>query len=428
MKSTKPRSLPAGGVVVNRWLHGVLCLFLILVGFPSGCSQNLPPADFSGKTPIVRVLILQNQSSVTINASEPPSVRSVSEVTIRRVELPEATPIQLTRTPQGWQLGAVTLEDKDFTLIPAVEGSVSINGHAYRGRYHFVARAGGMFDVVNDVDVEGYLKGVVAREMLPNFAPEAYKAQAVVARTYALYQSQMKSPGSRFDLYGDDRDQVYGGISSESAKSREAVEQTHGMVVVYGPPNQEKIFKAYFSSCCGGIGQSAADAFGDPPSVPLSAQAVGTLCSESPRYSWPTITLTKTELTRRLKLYGQKHNRPEKDMAPLNRLDIAAMNTLGRPVKFVATDAHGRRYNYTGEEIRNAVNTDIPANMPHTKLFSSLFQLQNDAATVSFTNGHGLGHGVGMCQWCAQRRAEMGLKFTEIVLDSYPQSKMVTAY
>jgi hypothetical protein len=62
-------------IIGNRWLHGILCCLLMLVGFPSGCSQDIPPSDFSGKTPIVRVLLLQNQTSVLISATDPPSAK-----------------------------------------------------------------------------------------------------------------------------------------------------------------------------------------------------------------------------------------------------------------------------------------------------------------------------------------------------------------
>jgi stage II sporulation protein D len=414
------RSLPT-----SRWFNILLCLLLLAIGFPSGCSQPVKPADFSGKTPLVRVLILQNQSRVTLTASEMPSIRLISDVSSRRVDLSPDSPVALTCSPQGWQLGSAPLGTGEFVLTPAAEGSVAVSGHAYRGRFRFIPRSNTTFDVVNDVDVEGYLKGLLARELFPTFADETYKAQAVVARTYALYIKQTHSPGSDYDLFSDDRDQVYGGLSAETTKAKDAVEATRGIVAAYGPPGQERIFKAYFSSCCGGRGQSAAEAFGDPVIPPLSAQAVGALCSESPRFNWPTITLSKVELTRRFKHFGQLHNLAEKDIATISRIDIMSINNVGRPVMFTITDNRNRRFAINGEELRRAVNTDAT---PGTKLYSSLLQPLNDPTQIRFTNGHGLGHGVGMCQWCAQRRAEMGLGYEQIVMLAYPESKLVKAY
>ncbi len=114
----------------------------------------------------------------------------------------------------GWQIGNASLGSGEMMLDPAVEGSLSVGSGKplpYRGRFRFVASAGDRFDVVNDVDVEGYLKGVLAKEMLHNWQLEAYEAQAIVARTYALYEARTGPPGRPFDLYPDQRSQVYGG-------------------------------------------------------------------------------------------------------------------------------------------------------------------------------------------------------------------------
>jgi stage II sporulation protein D len=409
----------------SRWFHIAFCLLLLAVGFPSGCSQDAKPPDFSGKTPIVRVLLLQKQSSVSITDTVAPQIRTLGESSYREFPLSPGSSGTLVSTASGWQLAGVTLGTGELIVLPTAEGSVAVNGHAYRGRFRFVPKSDGTFDVMNDVDVEGYLKGLLARELFPTFAEEAYKAQAVVARTYALYIKQTSSPGSNFDLYSDERDQVYGGIAAETAKAVQAVEDTRGMVAAYGPPDQERIFKAYFSSCCGGKGQSAYEAFGDPIIPPLSAQANGTLCSESPKYSWPTVTVSKAELTRRFQHFGQLHNTAEKDIPMVARIDIMSINNVGRPVMFTITDIRGRRFAINGEDLRRAVNTD---STPKTKLFSSLFQLDNEPTEIRFINGHGLGHGVGMCQWCAERRAELGMGYQEIVLLAYPQSKLVKAY
>ena len=104
---------------------------------------------------------------------------------------------------------------------------------------------------------------------------------------------------------------------SWAAKSRRAVEDTAGIVVAYGPPGEEKIFKTYFSACCGGITQSAADAFGEAYVVPLSDQDVQGLCRQAPRFNWGPIEISKAELTRRLRLYGQRRDRGVRSMAEL---------------------------------------------------------------------------------------------------------------
>jgi stage II sporulation protein D len=407
-------------------LHCVVALLMLAIGFPSGCSQDQTPrSDFSGKTPLLRVLIFQSLNGVRITAASPPSIRMAGGPSAQPVDLPADTPVMLSISPSGWQLGSAGLSPGEFTLLPATDGSVAFNGHAYRGRFRFVPKPGGQFDVINEVDVESYLRGVLAGEMFSTFADEAYKAQAVVARTYAIYEKQMHTAASDFDLYADERSMVYGGVSAETPKSLRAQQATRGLVVAYGSPGSERIFKAYFSSCCGGAGQSAADAFGDPDIPPLSATSTGSLCANSPRYNWPPVTISKSDLTRRIVHYASLHNMPEKDMAAVASINILSMNNVGRPVLFTITDVKNRRYAIVGEELRRAINTD---STPTTKVWSSFFQIDNGPREIHFINGRGFGHGVGLCQWCAQRRAELGMGFEQIVTLSYPRSTIVKAY
>ena len=405
-----------------------ILLALLCALLPCGCSSSpdLKPADFSGHTPIVRVLILQGITSVELTATRPPIVTTFSVPSPHRLDVAPATPVPLTLSPVGWRLGNVIVGTGEMQIQPSGEGTVAFDRQSYRGRFRLVPTGPARFDVVNDVDVEGYLKGVLPRELKRFWNDQTYKAQAVVARTYAIYELKAASSASHYDVFDDQRSQVYGGIGAESAKARDAVDATAGWVVASGPPGQERIFKAYFSSCCGGIGQSAADAFGDPPSEPLSEQAVGTLCSESPHFSWGPVVVSKADLTKRFRHFGAIRKRAEKDMADVVRIDVAVNNKVGRPVRFVATDAKGAHYFWTGEELRWAVNTDATDT---TRLMSSLLQIDNSQpGIIRFTNGHGMGHGVGLCQWCAQRRAELGMRYDAIVLSAFPNSKLIRAY
>jgi stage II sporulation protein D len=409
-----------------RWFHCLVAVLMLAIGFPSGCSQEDPQRpDFTGKTPLLRVLIFQSLNGVRLTATSPPSIRAAGSSSDQPVDLPASTPVMLSISPTGWQLGSAGLPPGEFTLIPATDGSIAFNSRAYRGRFRFIPRPNGQFDVIDDVDVESYLRGVLAGEMLPNFADETYKAQAVVARTYAIYEKQMHSSASDFDLYADERSMMYGGLSTETPRAIRAQADTRGLVVAYGSPGSERIFKAYFSSCCGGAGQSAADAFGDPDIAPLSALSTGTLCANSPRYSWPPVTISKSDLTHRIVHYATLHSMPEKDMATIASINILSVNNVGRPVLFTITDVRNRRYAIVGEELRRAINTD---STPTTKVWSSYFQIENGPRDIRLVNGHGFGHGVGLCQWCAQRRAELGMQFEQIVTLSYPRSTIVKAY
>jgi len=426
-----------------RWRPLLAMALLIALAFlPTGCippdnstavesdtpQQQPVTATLPPVAPTVRVLLLERQSSIQLAAMQPPVITTENPPGPRRLDLPSGAPATVALASGAWSINGMPVGAGSLTIDPATDGSVTVNGHQYHGGYRLVPTTTSTFDVVNDVNVDDYLKSVLSSELPPKWLDETYKAQAVAARTYAIYCAKIGRPNDVrpwFDLFSDQRSQVYGGVAAETDRSRAAVDATLGMVVAYGPAGHEKIIKAYFSSCCGGVGQSAADAFGDPPSVPLTEHACGTLCSASPHYDWPPFVISKSELTRRLQTFGEQQNRAEKNLATVARLDIFSYNPLGRPVKFVITDIRGRRLLISGQDLRLAINADAA---PGKGLLSSYCQVENDPTVIRFVNGHGSGHGVGMCQWCAERRAEMGMKYDQIVDAAYPGAIVLRAY
>jgi stage II sporulation protein D len=430
-----------GRIVPHAWALLVLPALL----WPLGCGRKDKQRSLEG-VPVVRVRLMANEPVVTLTASRSPTAWPGS-ARQRRLELPRNTAVPLKHTATGWLVGDLSIGGTggELTIQPDGDGTVSINGVAYRGRYRFVPSAApatpptaipagatapapstqpvsGGFDVINDVDIDSYLKSVVSKELLWNWHDEAYRAQAIVARTYALYQWAATGGTGTFDLYDDVRSQVYGGIRAESGKSREAVDATARVVLAHKTDDGYRIFKAYFSACCGGITQSAADVFNEPYVRPLSARYVGPLCNASPRFNWGPVVLTKADVTRRLRIWGKLRQHPLKDVGEVTSIEVLGSNEFGRPTRFLVTDAAGTRFALTGEEIRWAINS------AGVVLNSSFFKPVNEQDVIRFAEGHGWGHGVGMCQWCAQGMAEDGAPHEVIVLNSFPGAKLVRAY
>lgn len=404
----------------------ILLIFFPLFAWPSGCAQQSGRYAPAAGTPTVRVLILENQQQVNVSATAMPTIHVGPQGPAQQLQFPAGMSVPISLTPAGWQIGSAQLGIGELLLDQAVDGSVRIDKHAYHGRYRFVPVAGGRFDVINDVDLDGYLQGVLRSELFANWHDEAYKAQAIVARTYALFEARTDGVGRPFDVYSDQRSQVYGGIDAETPRSREATEATAGIVVAYGSIGREVIFKAYFSSCCGGISQSAADAFGDDNIPPLTDQNRGKCCNDSPKFNWGPIAIPKAELTRRLRAWGVWRKQPFNNIAPVERIEISETSRFGRPTRFIVTDARGYRYSIRAEDLREAINTD--AGPTGVKVFSSFFKPVDHGTDILFTEGHGYGHGVGMCQWCAEHQAAQGWNDEAIVLSAFPGAKLVRAY
>ena len=91
----------------------------------------------------------------------------------------------------------------------------------------------------------------------------------------------------------------------------------------------------------------------------------------------------------------------------------------------VLTDARGARYSLTSEEARWACNAD--ANGGPT-LLSGFFKPVNEPDAIRFVDGHGFGHGVGLCQWCTSALSDRGMAHEDIVRHAYPNAVLVRAY
>lgn len=366
-------------------------------------------------------------------------VSTASDPTQRQLRFPPGVGVPTSLSAAGWKIGsgAVSLGLGDLVLRPSVEGSLIVNGEPYRGTLRLVSVGGGKFDVINELDVDGYLKGVLPKELYANWHPQTYRAQAIVARTYALYEARTEGSNRYWDLYPDQRSQMYGGLRAETTASRSAVDETSGIVLVYSPdPNVTgRIFKAYFSSCCGGVTQSAADAFpGDPLIPPLIAQSVGPLCNAAPKFNWGPVAIRKDELTRRFHAWAERKARldgrvrPEATIGTIERIEVANSNIFSRPTRFLVTDARGVQYSMSSEELHSAADADAPTAGP--QIYSTFMKVDNEPGSdsIRFVDGHGNGHGVGMCQWCAQTRALAGLSHEEILAAAFHQSRRARAY
>jgi stage II sporulation protein D len=149
----------------------------------------------------------------------------------------------------------VTFASEDETNAP-----VRFNDKPYRGRLEVFSNPRGTLTVVNVLNLEDYVRGVVPNELSPGGYPaiEALKAQAVAARTYAVRNmNQFAADG--FDLLPTTRSQVYGGLSTEHPLSTRAVDETRGLVATY----KNEPINALYTSTCGGRTEDVENIFNE---------------------------------------------------------------------------------------------------------------------------------------------------------------------
>ena len=239
----------------------------------------------------VRILLSEGTRSVRISSSAPFTVR-------------DATGTTYDLGPGNHVLGArlrVTLADGTRMALPGplvfMPGSaaLSVAGQPYRGSLE-VAVVRGRLRAINIVGLDAYLLGVVPREVPSRWPAEALKAQAVVARSYAL---AVRKRGRPYDLYADVRSQVYGGMAAEQSATSAAVRATSGEIVLYAG----KVATTYFFSTSGGRTADIADVWNSAP-VPYLVSVPDPYDSISPHHTWGPLPLTPTRLARTLRARG----------------------------------------------------------------------------------------------------------------------------
>lgn len=141
----------------------------------------------------------------------------------------------------------------NYAVIKPASGFISVKGRWYRG-FFIVYNLNGTLTVINHVDIEDYIRGVVPSEMPSRWCYEAHKAQAIAARSYALANIG-KRASLGYDLKDTPEDQAYGGASAEARQTNQAVEDTKGIVLIYNL----KIIPAYYSASAGGQTCSSSD-------------------------------------------------------------------------------------------------------------------------------------------------------------------------
>ena len=143
------------------------------------------------------------------------------------------------------------INSNKIVIKPEEGGFVSVKRKWYRGHFQLVNSGSGL-TVINDIPIELYLQGVVPSEMPPAWEHDAHKAQAIAARSYAL-ANMGKRAQHGYDLKDTPEDQAYGGASSETPQTNDAVTETTGLVLIY----EGKIIPAYYSASAGGHTKNA---------------------------------------------------------------------------------------------------------------------------------------------------------------------------
>jgi stage II sporulation protein D len=302
---------------------------------------------------------------------------------------------------KGLFMGVSVYPAKRLLIKPLDDTSVTINNHNFRGDILLMRTPNNRITVINSIDLEDYIKGVLYHEVSHHWPMEALKAQAVATRTYALYKMQ-GSHHNDYDVTNDIYSQVYGGKDSERYRTGLAVDRTSGQVLSF----DDKILPAYFHATCAGMTEDAKELW-DTDIAPLRGVPC-MFCQDSPHMHWK-----KNFRLRDIQLALNKHNLK---MGLIKDITIMDRDRSGRIRSLKITDRDGNEITISGKDFRDFIGpNDIRSNN---------YEITMQGYYITF-NGKGWGHGVGLCQWGARGMAEQQFNYKQILSYYYPGSQLV---
>ncbi len=378
------------------------CGSRVLLGFLAAAGFGLAqPAEAQPSPEWIRVAVVRDGAEVELQVHGPFTLRArhthepIQEG--RRLE-----PVSVQAVPEGLRLGSDVLPYPGV-LVEAAEGAlISLNGQRLHGAVEIIRQENLTVLAINHVGLEDYLRGVLSKEAPDYWPPEALKAIAIAARTYALYQRFTKAEVD-YDVTGDVLSQLYGGKTAEKHATSRAVDASEGLILTF----QGQLFPAFYHSTCGGVTEHAR-AMGNFNVAPLQGGVVCELCSASPFYAWRR-RLTPADI--RWALRQQGHGA----VGAVTDLRVVKRSASGRIEQLTIVGSE-RTHRLTGYEFRRLFGFE--------RIRSPWFTVvaMPDAFIL---DGRGWGHGVGLCQWGAAELARRGATAREILAFYYPQSTLV---
>lgn len=246
------------------------------------------------------------------------------------------------------------------------------------------------FDLISIVNFNEYLAGVVSQEMPTSWPLEALKAQAVVARSFALARIKERQNKS-FHLESNQADQVY--QASQNRKAMMAVYSTNNLVL---ETDSGKVLKAYYHADCGGQTVKASDVWGARAYDSGTASDPWCAVKNSNRWSYE---ISRSEFINKLNLN-------ENNLAYLAEINIAHKSQLIQIAEsFFSIQRIRQILGFT--QVRSSFNK---------------IELNNNEVKIS---GQGFGHGAGLCQWGTLAQVRMGRTFKQIITHYYPKALLI---
>lgn len=340
----------------------------------------------------IRVLLAEAREPVTVSSPAGVGIYAPDASFFEKIHSDK--PIQFCIREGGLHCNGMPLLGGSVRIKTDEPHRITFNGRPYRG-FLWLRIENGRLLVINHVELEEYLYGVLPREIPPSWPEHALKAQAVAARTYALYH-MLKREQALYDVFSTTASQVYGGTQAEHRHALQAVDQTRGLVMSF----ENKVVLSLYHANSGGWTECPEDVWGSR--IPYLTTIEDTFSMNRPGHAWKQ-AMSPTDIQSRLQEFGY----PVHGILKILPVERTASGRITKLQILQDTDS----FYLSGNSFRLVVGPSM--------IKSSNFDVAKDGQDFVFT-GKGYGHGVGLSQWGAYGMATRGYDYKAILGFYYP--------
>ncbi|OQY40278.1 hypothetical protein B6228_01985 [Candidatus Atribacteria bacterium 4572_76] len=274
---------------------GIFSLFIIF-------TNNILAAE---KQPILRVGIFLNQTEANISGDGTFKIYNLKSNNLISKEHNKI--VKLLPHDKGIEVMGKGVYSGPIKIIPVGNTKiiVIVNGQKYRYRGNIeidIDKEHGKLNIINIIGIEEYLYGVLKKEISPRWPAEALKAQAVAARTFAIFNMN-KYIDKGYNICASTNSQAYGGVNHEDPLTNKAVDETRGVIITY----KGKPINAVYHSDSGGYTENSENVWGSFLPYLRSVKSIFEEKVSPPHHTW-TCSINEKDLSKKLQKQGYNIN------------------------------------------------------------------------------------------------------------------------
>ncbi|MDD5449175.1 MAG: SpoIID/LytB domain-containing protein [Candidatus Omnitrophica bacterium] len=373
-----------------RYLCFLAACAVLLFAAPA-CAQDREPEQ-------IRVRVINNVDAITLTAESGYKVYDRGDGRLLK-EGGALYGAKVAAAPQGLMLGDLPIAAEGIRIKTNKDGRIYADKWRFRGELEIFKNKESKLVVVNNLDIESYLYGVLYHEVSHYWPYEVLKAQAIAARSFALYQKKAMKDKD-YDVTADIYSQVYGGRTAEKYRTNRAVDMTRGKILEFN----NDCLPAYYHATCGGFTEDAGNLW-KIDLAPLKGVECK-FCRRSKHFHWiKKIGIADIEETLNKAGYAA---------SGITQIKIDGRNRSNR-INNLIIQGNGQEVKIPGKDFRILIGPNL--------LKSNNYNVWLSGNTAVF-KGTGWGHGVGMCQWGAYFMAKKGYKAAQILQYYYPGAEI----